>query len=167
MSRFARPALLAVVALLFAFSLFAAGVEGRWAGTIDVPGTKLEVEVDLEAAPPGWKGDITIPAQGARDLPLEAIAVEGAKASFRIAGVPGSPTFEGTLSEDGEVLSGTFRQGGGAFPFTLSRAARANHSARLEGLDNHARAVEARFVKEGEQWDAPARLNAKPKKQRL
>jgi histidinol dehydrogenase len=39
--------------------------------------------------------------------------------------------------------------------------------ARLEGLDNHARAVEARFVKEGEQWDAPARLNAKPKKQRL
>lgn len=148
MSRFTRPALLAVSLLLVSFPLAAAGVEGRWKGTIDVPGTKLEVEIDLEPAPPGWKGDITIPAQGARDLPLEAIAVEGRKASFRIAGVPGSPAFEGMLSEDGQVLSGTFSQGGGSFPFTLSRAPVEDRATRLQGLD----ALIASALKD---WEVP------------
>jgi CubicO group peptidase (beta-lactamase class C family) len=43
--------------------------------------------------------------------------------SFVISGVPGDPTFKGTLSEDGTKITGDFTQNKQTFPFTLSREA--------------------------------------------
>jgi hypothetical protein len=87
-------------ALLFAALclpvLAADSAAGRWDGSIALPNMKLEIHVHLEQSGEAWKGDIDIPAQGARDLPLTAITVDGAKVSFQIAGVPGTPTFNGT-----------------------------------------------------------------------
>lgn len=124
------------LAALLTMSALAADAVGRWKGAIEIPGTPLEVEVDLESAAGAWKGDITIPAQGARDLPLEAISVEGDRVSFRIGGIPGAPTFSGTVAADGETLSGTFEQGGQSFPFTLRRAGKVDYQARLQPLDS-------------------------------
>ena len=121
--------------VIFSLSAFAADPAGRWKGAIEIPGSRLEVEVDLESSAGAWKGDITIPAQGARDLPLEAVAVEGSQASFRIAGVPGEPTFKGELSSDGNTLSGSFTQGGQSFPFSLSRGDATDHAAKLQPFD--------------------------------
>jgi len=94
-------------------------VAGRWEGAIETPGGKLGVGVDLERGESGWAGTIDIPAQGAADLPLTGIEVAGGTVRFRIGGVPGEPTFEGTLGE-GEIR-GTFRQGGAEMPFRLGR----------------------------------------------
>ena len=69
------------------------------------------------------RGTIDIPAQGAKGLPLSEIHVaeegEGMRVTFSIRGVPGNPTFDGTL-QDG-VINGTFSQGGVTFGFRLSR----------------------------------------------
>ena len=69
------------------------------------------------------RGTIDIPAQGAKGLPLSEIHVaeadEGMRVKFSIRGVPGNPTFDGTL-QDG-VINGTFSQGGVTFGFRLSR----------------------------------------------
>lgn len=99
-----------------------AAAGGHWEGEINLPQNQvLQIMVDLEEASGAWKGTIDIPSQGATDLPLEQVAVEGPKVRFVITGVPGSPTFEGTL-ENGEI-KGTFTQGGGSAPFRLGRHA--------------------------------------------
>lgn len=110
-------------ALLIAGALWAQdGPRGHWTGNIDLPDQALAVEIDLDKAADGWVGSITIPAQNASGLPLDAITFTNGKCTFRIKGVPGEPTFNGTLSAEGKTLSGDFAQGGGSFPFKLSRA---------------------------------------------
>jgi len=55
-----------------------AAVGGHWEGEINLPQNQvLQVKVDLEEASGAWKGTIDIPAQGAKGLPLEPIAVQG------------------------------------------------------------------------------------------
>ena len=119
----------------------AGGPAGHWVGSIQLPGNELEVDVDLRREGGTWTGDISIPAQGAADLPLTSISVEGPRVAFTIQGVPGAPTFAGRLSAGGDTIKGEFTQAGGTFPFTLTREATAagGASASLEGLDAWAR----------------------------
>lgn len=105
-----------------------APLAGRWHGAIEVPGTPLEVSVELIAGDAGWSGTIDIPVQGARALPLAGIEIVEASVRFRIAAIPGEPTFSGTLSDG--TIAGDFTQGGQRFEFKLERAgAESNDSA--------------------------------------
>jgi CubicO group peptidase (beta-lactamase class C family) len=92
---------------------------GSWQGAIEIPGSSLEVEVELQLADEAWQGTIDIPAQGAANLPLEDIHVDNEQVRFAIAGVQGEPVFEGAL-RDGRI-EGSFLQAGQEFPFTLQR----------------------------------------------
>lgn len=114
-----------------------ASLEGHWEGTIEIPGTPLAMDVDFRREDGAWAGDISIPVQNAKDLPLAGIVLEGGAVTFAIAGIPGDPTFSGTLSEDGDRISGELTQGGQTFPFTLAGAEAPAARARraLEGLD--------------------------------
>jgi CubicO group peptidase (beta-lactamase class C family) len=115
-----------------------ASLAGHWVGAVELPGTKLEFDIDLTAKPDGtWSGDISIPMQNAQDLPLGNITVKGKDVSFEISEVPGSPTFKGTFSEDGQKISGQFTQEGQSFPFAMSRSAglKAKAKEALAGLD--------------------------------
>ena len=98
-------------------------VAGHWEGHIEIPGQPIAVKVDLAIDESDWRGTIDIPAQGAKGLPLSEIYIaeegEGMRVTFSIRGVPGNPTFDGTL-QDG-VINGTFSQGGVTFGFRLSR----------------------------------------------
>jgi hypothetical protein len=95
--------------------------DGHWEGAIEVPGSPLEINVDLTVDEEGvWTGDISIPAQMAQDVPLVNVKVDGKSVTFAME-VPGDPTFLGTLSEDGKTISGPFTQGGAELTFTLTR----------------------------------------------
>lgn len=99
------------------------GVAGHWAGGIDLPAGELSIAVDLEAGEDGaWGGKIDIPQQGIRALPLLDVRVEGSVVSFRLPEIPGDPTLEGTLAEDGSSISGELIQSGQSFPFSIERA---------------------------------------------
>ncbi len=114
-----------------------ASIAGHWAGSIELPGAKLELDVDFAPAGSGWTGDVSIPMQKAKDLPLTKIALKGAEVSFVIQGIPGEPTFQGRVSADGKTIAGTMAQGGQSFPFTLSREPDPVERARaaLTGFD--------------------------------
>ena len=98
-------------------------VAGHWEGHIEIPGQPIAVKVNFAIDESDWRGTIDIPAQGAKGLPLSEIHVaeegEGIRVTFSIRGVPGNPTFDGTLQ--GGVINGTFSQGGVTFGFRLSR----------------------------------------------
>jgi hypothetical protein len=113
-------------------------IAGHWVGEVEIPGTELGFDIDFSLKPDGnWSGDISIPAQNAKDLPLGNITVKGKDVSFEISGVPGAPTFKGALSDDGQKISGQFTQGGQVFPFTMSRSAGLKSQAKqaLAGFD--------------------------------
>jgi hypothetical protein len=97
------------------------GPRGHWSGSVEVPNQTLAMEVDLDKGPNGWVGSISIPAQNASGIPLDAITFANGKCTFHVKGAPGDPTFTGTLSADGKTLSGDFSQGPGTFPFKFSR----------------------------------------------
>ena len=92
---------------------------GTWAGEIQVPGSALGISVDFQVEGEALIGTITIPTQGVTGAPLEDVTADGDGISFAIQGVPGEPTFEGTLQEG--RIEGAFSQGGQAFPFTLAQ----------------------------------------------
>lgn len=97
----------------------AAAIEGPWNGAVQLPGAALKIGVVFTSGEGGLAGTIDIPDQGARGIALEGIAVEGDSVTFRLAGVQGEPTFNGTLA--GDAITGTFSQGGMSFPFELKR----------------------------------------------
>ncbi len=126
-ARSALDALLLALILALAGTMIQAGAQeapnpaGHWDGTIQVPGQGLGINVDLAVEDGAWSGDISIPVQQTEDFPLAGITVDGLRVSFKMAGVPGDPSFQGTLSADGGTLTGTFTQGGQSFPFNLER----------------------------------------------
>jgi hypothetical protein len=113
--------ILAVLAAVSVASGEAPSPAGRWSGAIELPGQSLAVDVQLtSSAGSAWSGSIDIPAQGARALALTGFRVEGSAVRFSISGIPGNPTFDGTLSSDGGSIAGDFTQGGQTFPFRLA-----------------------------------------------
>jgi CubicO group peptidase (beta-lactamase class C family) len=104
---------------------------GRWRGSIELPGTPLAVDIDLvRGAGSGCTGDISIPQQGARDVALQDVRVVGDSLHFAISGVPGLPTFAGALTADGATIRGVFTQATVRAPFTLTRGPRPAELAR-------------------------------------
>ena len=86
-----------------------------------VQGKDLRLHIDLVArSADKWEGAAAFPEMNAKGLVLSAIAVQGQAVTFGIKGVPGDPTFKGTLSKDSKTLSGDFTQGPVAGTFTLA-----------------------------------------------
>ncbi|MCC6230155.1 MAG: serine hydrolase [Phycisphaerales bacterium] len=111
-----------------------ADADGAWKGSIELPGANLNVEVTLKDTTTTPSGTISIPQQGAKDLPLADVTLKGNDVAFKIAGIPGDPSFKGTIAADGGKITGTFTQAGGSFPFTITREA-AIAKAALGSLD--------------------------------
>lgn len=125
----------AVVAFALAPNALRADLAGHWEGAIEIPGSKLDVQLDVSRDNGALKGKVTIPAQNVRDLPLINISGAGPKVSFEINGIHGNPTFTGDLA--GDAIAGSFTQGKLSFPFRLVRAVPPEESAReaLSGYD--------------------------------
>jgi pimeloyl-ACP methyl ester carboxylesterase len=94
---------------------------GDWKGAISLPNGELGILVQLKHDQSQWKGTIDIPAQGVKSMALGEITVEGSNVSFKMPGVPGNPTFKGTLATDGREIVGDFKQGPSKLPFRLER----------------------------------------------
>jgi hypothetical protein len=94
---------------------------GHWEGALTVQGKELRLEVDLVArAADKWEGSAAFPEMNTKGLELSGIAVQGQAVTFGIKGIPGDPTFKGTLSKDSKTLSGDFVQGPASGTFTLA-----------------------------------------------
>ncbi|MEQ1630845.1 MAG: serine hydrolase [Planctomycetota bacterium] len=122
-----------VAFLVLVVALFAQSPIGEWSGAIEVPANEILITVRFEDKNGVLRGRIDIPAQGATDLALTGIDTNGRSVRFSIEDVGGDPTFAGELDEKGEVLTGTFTQGGQELTFRLVR--KASGPAPIESFD--------------------------------
>ena len=66
-------------------------VRGHWTGIVG----EVAVEIDLDKAPTGWMGSLSMPARGMAGIPLDGVTFADGKAAFVIRGV--GQRFTGTL----------------------------------------------------------------------
>ena len=93
---------------------------GHWQGTIKTATPELVIEIDLARTGDKWEGTMSVPAQSLKGLPLSLLTVDGNTITFAVK-LPGEPQFKGTLSADGQSLSGDFSQFGSATPLVFAR----------------------------------------------
>lgn len=98
----------------------APGVAGKWQGKITLPGTALEIIVNLAGQDGAWTGTIDVPAQGAAGIPLHDITVDGDTVHFEMLTGPQLAAFDGQVQPDGSI-SGAFSQSGITGAFDLAR----------------------------------------------
>jgi pimeloyl-ACP methyl ester carboxylesterase len=92
---------------------------GDWAGTLDA-GMKFRLVVHLALKDGAWSGTMDSLDQGANGIPISTVAIEDRKKlHFEITAIKG--VYEGTLSEDGKTINGTWSQGGAALPLNFTR----------------------------------------------
>jgi hypothetical protein len=102
--------------------------EGRWEGTLQIPGRELRLVVDLAQDGAGaWTGSIIIPGLRIKGAPLSNLVVTDTNLSFDIGDLLRSPAygpaaFKAHLSA-GDGMAGEMSQGGNVAPFLLKRVA--------------------------------------------
>ena len=113
-----------VAALALCASALAAqtGASGHFEGGIDLPDRQLKIEVDLDRTDKGeWAGTISIPEQRLKNVPLGGVSVQGNAVSFVMKGIPGEPTFKGTLMPETQTIAGDFTQASAQLTFFVKR----------------------------------------------
>lgn len=96
------------------------GIDGTWLGTLDVPGAKLHIVFNITKAANGtFTATMDSPDQGARGIPVDAVTFSDNALHLELKGIMGS--FDGTLKADKSTIEGNWKQGGMAFPLSLTR----------------------------------------------
>jgi uncharacterized protein len=95
----------------------AAALDGQWEGAINIGETQLGIIVKFTSVGGAPAATIDIPQQGAFDLPLDGVSINGDAVSFAIGSA--GATFDGAL--DGQAISGRFAQAGATGTFELTR----------------------------------------------
>lgn len=112
--------------ILLCFALIAVqasthNIEGNWLATLEIGDNKLRILLKVEKSANNYVAKFDSLDQGATDLPIDSIVLDGTKLTFSAAkfGI----SYEGTLNEKGDEISGTFKQGPGATPLVFRRTA--------------------------------------------
>ena len=92
-------------------------LDGQWEGAIDIAGQQLGIIVKFDSSTGALAATIDIPQQGAADLPLDDVGLDGDAIHFAIGSA--GAEFDGAI--DGETISGDFAQAGVTGTFALTR----------------------------------------------
>jgi hypothetical protein len=125
----------------------------RWQGTIEIPGSALDVIVDLaQDAPNAWSGSLIAPGLGLKGVPLSEIAIKGDSAAFAMQrGFGRTPDEKAQFDArvEGDAMSGEFHQAGHSATFALRKTgpAQVEQPPRSTAI---AKEIEGRWVGEYE-----------------
>ncbi|MBR7746868.1 serine hydrolase [Undibacterium baiyunense] len=108
-----------------------------WKGTVNLSNGKvLVLDLRLAQVEKEWHGSISIPQQGAKDLKLKDIQIDGHNLQFSIADVKGTPTFVGHFDAVSRKIEGEFSQSGTKTPFSLTQYDSAQTIESLQNLNS-------------------------------
>ncbi|MBL4941823.1 MAG: alpha/beta fold hydrolase [Colwellia sp.] len=91
---------------------------GTWQGEMSVGGNKIplifHISLNNDNQP---KAVMDSPAQGAKDIPVKKVSVDGNKVTLEVA--VANATFEGMLEKNSTMIKGNWQQSGQTFPLIL------------------------------------------------
>ena len=109
--------------ILFVTGVFARDISGDWQGTLKA-GKDLRVIVKISKSQDGaLSATLYSIDQGPDGIPVSAVSLQDSTVKLSVDLIRGS--YEGTLSEDGNTIKGTWKQGG-ELPLTFQRATKEN-----------------------------------------
>ena len=112
--------------LALAFLIQTVDPSGHWVGLVSMPEMILQIEIDIDKKADGQLvATFGQPEQGVKGRPFSSVTIDGRTVRLVLKSGPESSTFEGTLSPDGQDLSGTATQAGLSAPFSLTRKGQA------------------------------------------
>ncbi|HZH34059.1 MAG TPA: alpha/beta hydrolase [Pyrinomonadaceae bacterium] len=118
----AALALLIVLSLpIFAQNNAAASLEGNWLSALEFNGMRLRLVLKVSRSADGFTARLDSIDQGANDLLIETIEQQGNAVRFEAKKY--GMSYEGTLAEKGDEISGTFKQGAGSQLLIFKRTA--------------------------------------------
>lgn len=121
---------LVVVALPVFAQNESAAIDGNWLTALNVNGIKLRLVLKVTKNAGGYAAKLDSIDQGAKDLPVDSIKLEGDKVSFSAAQL--GMSYEGTLNQKADEISGTFKQGAGTTSMVFKRIAEMPKTGRLQ-----------------------------------
>jgi hypothetical protein len=96
------------------------GVEGFWYGPLKAGPVELRLGLSIAKSADGTlRGAMDSLDEGVLDVPMDEVRIADRAVSFTIKRL--AISYQGTLSTDGQTLTGIFTQGSAALPFTLQR----------------------------------------------
>jgi pimeloyl-ACP methyl ester carboxylesterase len=99
-------------------------MDGIWVGILEVQGIKVRLILRVtQDAAGALSARLDVPDQGASDLPIDSIGLEGQAFRFEARGL--GLSYEGTMNNDGLEIAGTLKQGPATFPVTFKRTDKA------------------------------------------
>jgi len=93
-------------------------ISGTWNGTLEVPGDKLTLVVNITAQNGAYQSTLDSPDQMAFDIPVEKTTFDGKQLILELP--PMAANFSGEIQADGSI-AGNWVQAGMRFPLVLSR----------------------------------------------
>lgn len=119
--------------LLFESASSQTNIVGTWEGKIVTPVILLDISVRFMSDEQGFQGNISIPEQGASNLPLSNISYNFPEVKFEL-GVPNARAFfEGRIYSK-DSIAGDFKQLGFKGAFYLLRVADTKNQLQLDSL---------------------------------
>lgn len=96
-------------------------IRGQWVGKLEIPGQKLRLILKVGKTPDGaFAGSLASPDQGPGELPMTSASVALPTVTMEWKAIRGK--FEGTLTNNGAALDGTWEQFGNKMPLKLERS---------------------------------------------
>ena len=92
---------------------------GNWLSTLEVSGMKLRIVLKVEKSGDGYTAKLDSPDQGAKDLPIDTIKLDGNKVTF--AATKFSIGYVGSVNEKYDEINGIFEQGVVSEPLVFKR----------------------------------------------
>ena len=121
LSAFLHFALIITSVFAAAAQVTARNVEGNWLATLDLGTSKLRLVVKIQKAATGYTAKFDSVDQGHTDLPIDSIVLDGNQLTFSASQF--AISYEGTLNEAGDEITGTFKQGPGSSPMVFKQIA--------------------------------------------
>lgn len=104
----------------FAQNAASRSIDGNWLSVVEVSGITLRLALKVSKSADGsLVAKLDSIDQGANDLPIDTITQKEKAVSFSAAKL--GLSYEGTLNEKGDEISGTFKQGAGSLPMVFKR----------------------------------------------
>lgn len=97
-------------------------IAGNWQGTLNVGQRSLRIILQIARADKGWSAKMYSIDQGAQPINASSVSLDGSAFKCAVDMVGGS--YQGTLSSDGDVITGAWTQGNGPQPLDLVRTTR-------------------------------------------